>query len=52
MASGTQSLDRGEKKEGTTPPAELQSLKTENGIRADQGIPLCPAFYDKNNSEK
>jgi RHS repeat-associated protein len=52
IGKGDQSYDYGQKKEGTTPPAEKQALKVENDVRGENNIPLRPEYYDKNNSDK
>lgn len=46
---GIQSFDCGSGHPGTTPPAEIQSMRFENRIRAEHGIPLRPSYYEKDD---
>lgn len=45
---GKQSPNYEPKRSGTTPPAEIPSLKAENGVRADHNLPRRPFYYDSN----
>jgi hypothetical protein len=47
MNQGTQSFDRGSGKPGTTPPSEEPSMKTENAVRKDLGLPDRPSYYEQ-----
>lgn len=43
---GKQSLDLGEGKTGTTPPAEKEAMSAENGVRQDHKLPLRKNYYE------
>ena len=47
MNEGKQSFDLGSGKPGTTPSAEEPSMKTENAVRAEQGLPDRPSYYEQ-----
>jgi len=42
---GTQSLDMGTGEAGTTPPSEENSMRRENEIRSEHGLPRRPSYY-------
>ena len=44
---GKQSTDYGERKSGTTPPAEKQSMQAENDVRADHNLPTRKNYYEQ-----
>ncbi len=44
--NGTQVFDKGTGKDGTTPPAESNSLKRENDVRKENGLYIRPYYYN------
>lgn len=43
--AGSQTFDRGSGSPGTTPPSEINSIRRENQIRRENGLPIRPSYY-------